>query len=108
MSDEECNLYTIKTPGAKKSLTIPVIIEMQSLEMELDTGADVFLISEEVCLGLFKQVPLQELRTSLRLYSGSVIGVKGRMDVNVSYGDQHKQLPLLVVSGKGPSLLGKY
>ena len=31
----------------------------------------------------------------------------GRMDVIVSYGDQYKRLPLLVVSGKGPSLLGK-
>ena len=29
------------------------------------------------------------------------------MDVNVSYGDQHKRLPVLVVSGKGPSLLGR-
>ena len=33
--------------------------------------------------------------------------MKGRIDVNVTYGDQHKQLPLLVVSGKGPSLLGR-
>ena len=65
------------------------------------------LISEETYLRLFKHVSLQESRISLRLYSGSVIGVKGRMDVNVSYGDQHKRLPLLVVSGKGPSLLGK-
>ena len=70
------------------------------MEMELDTEADVSLISEETYLRLFKQVPLQESRTSLRSYSGSVIGVKGQMDVNVSYGDQHKRLPLLVIAGK--------
>ena len=86
---------------------VPVIIETQSLEMELDTGTDVSLISEETYRQLFKHIPLQESRTSLRSYSGDLIDVKGRMDVNVSYGDQHKQLPLLVVSGKGPSLLGK-
>ena len=107
MPDEEYNLYAIKTPAAEKSLTIPITIETQSLEMELDTGTDVSLISEETYLRLFKHVPLQESRTSLRSYSGSVIGVKGRMDVNVSYGDQHKRLHLLVVSGKGSSLLGK-
>ena len=106
--NEEYNLYAIKTPAAKKSLMVPVTNEKQSLEMELDTGTDMSLISEETYLRLSKHVPLQESRTSLRSYSGSVIGVKGRMDVNVSYyGDQHKRLPLLVMSGKGPSLLGK-
>ena len=39
MSDKEYNLYAIKTTATKKSLTIPVTIETQSLEMELDTGA---------------------------------------------------------------------
>ena len=38
-SDKEYNLYAIKTTATKKSLTIPVTIETQSLEMELDTGA---------------------------------------------------------------------
>jgi hypothetical protein len=107
MPNEEYNLYAIKTPAAKKSLMVPVTVETQAVEMELDTGADVSLISEETYLQFFKHVPLQESRTSLRSYSGGVIEVKGRMDVNVSYGDQRKRLPLLAVSGKGPSLLGK-
>ena len=42
MSDEEYNLY-----ATRKSLMIPVTIETQSLEMELDTGADVSLISKQ-------------------------------------------------------------
>ena len=77
------------------------------MEMELDTGADVSLISEETYNNRWKHIPLQESTTTFRSYSGDLIGVKGQMEVNVTYGDQHRKLPLLVVKGKGPNLLGK-
>ena len=33
--------------------------------------------------------------------------VKGQLTVDVGYGEQANKLPLLVVEGKGPSLLGR-
>ncbi len=31
----------------------------------------------------------------------------GELQVNVSYGDQRAQLPLIVVDGNGPNLMGR-
>ena len=42
----------------------------------------------------------------LRTYTGEEIGVLGCISVNVHSNEQEAQLPLLVVKGKGPSLLG--
>ena len=106
-SSEDYNLFALRTTSARRSPIVPVTIESQALEMELDTGADVSLISEETYNQRWKHIPLQESTTTLRSYSGDLIGVKGQMEVNVTYGDQHRKLPLLVVKGKGPNLLGK-
>ena len=46
-TNEEYNLYALETPS-RKQMTISVIIESRSLEMEKDTGADVPLVSEEI------------------------------------------------------------
>ena len=42
----------------------------------------------------------------LRTYTGHTLEVKGSIEVNVKYQSQEKQLPLLVIAGEGPSLLG--
>ena len=39
-------------------------------------------------------------------YTGHTLEVKGCIEVNVKYQSQEKQLPLLVIAGEGPSLLG--
>ena len=43
----------------------------------------------------------------LQLYTGEQIGVIGCFTTSVSYQGQKKDLPLLVVEGSGPSLLGQ-
>ena len=45
--------------------------------------------------------------TMLKTYTGQQIKVLGSINVNVTYQNQKRQLPLLVVSGDGPSLLGQ-
>ena len=44
---------------------------------------------------------------TLRSYSGESISVLGCVDVNVQYSNQETNLPLVVVKGEGPSLLGR-
>ena len=44
---------------------------------------------------------------TLRSYSGESIPVLGCVDVNVKYGGQKANLPLVVVKRQGPSLLGR-
>lgn len=43
----------------------------------------------------------------MKTYTGEKLIVLGQMQVKVYYNHQEKNLPLLVVAGKGPSLWGR-
>ena len=75
--------------------------------MEVDTGAAVLLVSEETYCYMWPQKSLQQAATVLRIYSGEQLSVCGCVNVEVVYGHQQLTLPLLVIKGNGPSLLGK-
>ena len=76
--------------------------------MEVDTGASLSVISEELYNYLFLagQVPqLVEPGIVLRTYTREEVKPKGSFSVNVCYDGIEYSLPLLVVGGKGPALL---
>ena len=75
--------------------------------MELDTGASVSLVSEQTYRSQLQGCPLKPSSTQLRTYSGETLKVLGKVDVTVSYEQQQARLPLVVVSGTGPSLFGR-
>ena len=78
--------------------------------MEIDTGASVSLISEGQYKKLFDQRKPQINKTNdiLRTYSGENLRIIGTIHVNVLYKNQTvENLPLLVVPGDGPNLLGR-
>jgi len=54
-------------------------------------------------------VAASHTRTEARLksYAGEPIAVEGSINVDVKYLDQYASMPLLVVTGDGPSLLGR-
>ena len=77
-----------------------------SLQMEVNTGAYVSLMSERQFKTLW---PTRQLRaSSIRLsnYSNEPIPVVGEVDVKVMYEGQIATLPLVSVGGDGPTLFG--
>ena len=90
-----------------KPITIAVVVNDRELTMELDTGAAVSIMSEQTLQRLFPQAPLKQTRVLLRTYSGEPLKVLGELRAEVRYGKQCCTLPLLVVSGTGPTLLGR-
>ena len=60
--------------------------------MELDTRASVSLMSATM-------LRLKPSRLRLRTYSGELL-------ISLSYGDQQKTVPLVIVEGDGASLFG--
>ena len=84
-----------------------MVINGKAHTLELDTGAAVTIMSQGICQNLFPGVSLTKSKTLLKTYSGEAIPVLGMMDVNVQYGEQIKTLSLTIVSGTGPSLLGR-
>ena len=63
--------------------------------MELDTGASVSIISQQVWEETFGKPKLMKCSTLLRTYSGEQLKVLGQLKVTVKYNDQVQQLPLL-------------
>ena len=77
--------------------------------MELDTGASVTIMSERTYRSLWPvdPPPLTQSSMSLKTYTGEKMQVLGCAWVRVVYKEQRVELPLLIVGGRGPSLLGR-
>ena len=83
-------------------------INGKELDMELDTGASVLIISEKTFDNVFHgTITLQPSTVSLTSYSGHELKVLGQAEVMITYQSQVITVPLVVVRGKGPSLFGR-
>ena len=109
--DPTYNLFNLNNRHqASNPILVTVTAHGQELQMEVDTGASLSLISEEAYLSVWtdsNRPPLQTTNICLQTYTGEKISVVGSLQVEVSHNNQTKQLPLLVVKGQGPSLLGR-
>ena len=90
-----------------KPHTCSLQVEQETLEMEIDTGADVSIISETTYQQRLSHIQLQPSTVRLTTYTKEVIPVKGQIPVHVRYGEHSFDLTLIVVAGDGPSLLGR-
>ena len=86
----------------KPPLIVNVCLDGQPLRMELDTGAALSVCSEQA----FKSVwpvdgpVIKPCAKVLKTYSGEVLELCGQAMVDVRYGEQRAQLPLIVVKGE--------
>eukprot|EP00731_Ephydatia_muelleri_P001201 Em0001g1201a len=114
--EDETNLFwgTIKTKNngtdqwkGGHALVVEVMVDSLPLKMELDTGAAVSLLPYALYRERYSHLSLQNTKTCLRTYTGERIYPKGEVLVKVKKGRQETTLPLLVVEGNGPPLLGR-
>ena len=91
--------------------TTPVVLSVSlegiDCDMHVDTGATVSLVSKAFYKERFPHVPLENTDIELKAYAGHTIPVCGQINVAVSYQEQTGVLPLVVVDGDGPPLLGR-
>ena len=99
-------LHAVRSESSQP-LEVDLTIEGKPLRMEVDTGAAVSLVSEKTYKSILPESTLQNSRAQLRTYSGEQIPVLGQVEVEVCYGEQRAKLPLLVVAGEGPCLMGR-
>ena len=74
------------------------------MEMEVDTGAAVSILSDAVRKSNFPELKLQKSSIILRTYTKEQMEVLRNLDVTVTYGSQEAKLSL--VDGDRPSLFG--
>ena len=105
-SDEEYPLNCVENKRIN-----PIMVELtvngKKTLMELDTGAAVSVISTQTKAQMFPQSKLLNCTLTLTTYTGELLEVAGQILVEVKHGRQVKQLPLYVVKGNGPSLMGR-
>ena len=106
----ELGLFKIRSINGKQNGEIQITSEVNGvpIQMELDTGASVTLISTRVWEQSLNKIPLEATGMILKTYTGERLKIRGQVMVNVTYqGQAAKQLPLLVVEGSRPSLFGQ-
>lgn len=95
-------------PSKSTPIIVPVLLNGQKLDMELDTGAAVSVISEATYNSLLKDsTSLQPTTIVLRTYLHKELPVLGIAQVKVTYELQSQSLELVVVKGEGASLFGR-
>ena len=104
--DQSQNVLVV---GLKNScpFCVELGIEGRRVQLDIDTGSAVTLVSERTWKKLNLDVKLRNSRVLLRTYTGDPISVVGEAKVAVSYNQQLSTLVLYVVKGTGPSLLGR-
>ena len=93
-----------------KPLVVTVKLNKAETDIEVDTGASLSLISKKTFYSSWPNKPHPKLELSsvkLHTYTKEAIKVLGSIVVEVIYKTQIKTLPLLVIAGEGPSLLGR-
>lgn len=110
---EEClAIYTIGQKSPPKVAPITQIVKVNGAEVafEVDTGCGVTIMNKEqyskLCEGTVT-AGLERCSVVLKTYSGEKLSVLGTTRVTVQYKDQTKSLPVIVVEGKGPNLMGR-
>ena len=106
-SDEEMGLFNIDTVGGNTPpIKINMTINKTVVELLVDTGAAVTLISEDVFRSL-RDCHLEETSITLTSYTSEEIPLLGKSRVLVRYGDQEQVLTLYVAKGNRACLLGR-
>ena len=74
-------------------------------KLELNTGASVTVIPENMWRDQLGSVPLQE--SEVKSYSGHDIPVIGESTLHVRYNAQEAHLPVIITKGSGVALIGR-
>ena len=103
------HLYTV-TDAKVKPYEVNFSINGQEVCMEIDTGAAVTVVNEQVWANISTRTIPRELSPSelrLKTYTGEEISVQGEAVVPVIYQGVKYQLPIVVVAGATRPLLGR-
>ena len=112
-TDNDDEIYNLFPIISKK--VPPIIVELsinnRNIPMEIDTGASLTVMSERTIkqrlINRGNKVNLKPFRGMLKTYTGEVIKPCGVVDVSIVNNNQKTLLPVVVLPGSGPTLLGR-
>ena len=104
-SDDEYLLH--KLGDSPDAIRVTLQVQGLPLEMEVDTGADISIIADQTRKSYFPKLRLHPSSVILKTYTGEPVPVVGQLNMKVQHGEQEAKLVLVVVTGNGPTLLGR-
>uniref|UniRef100_A0A3Q2PSJ4 CCHC-type domain-containing protein n=1 Tax=Fundulus heteroclitus TaxID=8078 RepID=A0A3Q2PSJ4_FUNHE len=103
-------IYSMSEELTKVALIIRTMnVNGMKVTLEVDTGCGV-TISKQQYTQLWKKTDTAELKLcllKLKTYTGEKLAVLGMAQVKVQHENKVKNLPVIVVRGEGPNLLGQ-
>ena len=103
----ENDLYSMSKTGNKNAIWVDLLIQDKDMPFQLDTGASYSVITKRNFEECFSELEIKPSPIKLRTYTDDEVKIHGQIQVKVSYRDQAFTLPLLVVDGSGPPLMGR-
>ena len=106
VEEEEAPIYLVRDKS-HPPFTVELMVNEKPVTFEVDTGAAVTILSQEVYQHLFPNLKLDPSSMLLKSYTGDQVKVLGEVQVAVSYGEQKGNYTLYVVKGNNSCLLGR-
>ena len=102
------NIYPV-TEKRVPPLIVDIHIASKNISMEIDTGASLTVMGKHNYDKLFANngIKLTPFKGTIKTYTGEVIQPIGVMETGVEYNNKKEKLPLVILEGNGPSLLGR-
>ena len=111
---EDMSFHTMYSMSEELTKVAPLTRTMNvnglKVTFEVDTGCGVTILSKQQYTQLWKKTVTAELKPcslKLKTYTGEKLGVLGMAQVKVQHENKEKTLPVVVVGGEGPNLLGR-
>ena len=106
-SDDEDTVRVLSVKDDDDGYWVTPLLENEPVQMQVDTGTRVSMVSEAVYKEKLQHLALRETKLKLRTYTGEPVPVLGVVDVTVEHNEQKKTLPLYIIQGNRPALLGR-
>ncbi|KAL6471846.1 hypothetical protein MHYP_G00204960 [Metynnis hypsauchen] len=111
---EDMGFHTIYRLSEELTKVAPITRTMNvngmKITFEVDTGCGVTILNKQQYTQLWRKTNTAKLKPcslKLKTYTGEKLGVLGMAQVKVQHENKEKYLPVVVVGGKGPNLLGR-
>nr|XP_025038057.1 uncharacterized protein K02A2.6-like [Pelodiscus sinensis] len=107
LSEEEVPCCVLSLKGGSHEYWVTPLLDGKPVRMEVDSGAAVSLVSDSVYKEELKHLPLKATKIILKTYTGEAVPLLGTTDVKVELNGRTAELPLFVVKGHYPALMGR-
>uniref|UniRef100_A0AAQ4RGR7 ribonuclease H n=1 Tax=Gasterosteus aculeatus aculeatus TaxID=481459 RepID=A0AAQ4RGR7_GASAC len=106
-SEGEESLHVLSLSDDGQGYWVTPLLDGKAVRMQVDTGAAVSLVSEVVYRKKLHHLKPQPAKITLKTYTGEAVPVSGIVTVTVKLNKQKVKLPLYIVKGSQPALLGR-